>query len=74
MRVWIDQDLCVGNGICEELAPEIFYFDGNLAFVREGDQLLGRGEAGMLTVPTNFEERVVDAAEECPAACIYIEA
>lgn len=74
MRVWIDQDLCVGNGICEELAPEIFYFDGNLAFVRDGEQLLGRGEAGMLTVPSTSEESVVDAAEECPAACIYVEA
>jgi hypothetical protein len=42
--------------------------------VREGNQLLGRSETGMLTVPSNFEERVVDAAEECPAACIYIEA
>ena len=24
MKVWIDQDLCTGDGICVELAPAIF--------------------------------------------------
>ncbi len=22
MKVWIDQDLCTGDGLCEEIAPE----------------------------------------------------
>ncbi len=74
MRVWIDQDLCVGNGICEELSPDVFYFDGNLAFVRNGEQVLPRGEDGILTVRAGLEESVLDAAEECPAECIYVEA
>jgi ferredoxin len=74
MRVWIDQDLCVGNGICEELAPEVFQVvDGAIAYVRDGDRLLPRGQDGILPVPEGFEESVIDAAEECPAECIYIE-
>ncbi len=24
MKVWIDQDLCTGDGICEEIAPAVF--------------------------------------------------
>jgi len=38
MKVWIDQDLCTGDGLCEEVAPDVFVLlsDG-LAYVREGD-------------------------------------
>lgn len=74
MRVWIDQDLCVGNGICEELSPEVFQLvDGAIAYVRDGERLLPRGEEGTLHVPAGFEQAVIDAADECPAACIYLE-
>jgi ferredoxin len=74
MRVWIDQDLCVGNGICEELSPEVFEIvDGAIAYVRDGNRLLPRGQHGILTVAAGLEESVIDAAEECPAECIYIE-
>ena len=24
LMVWIDQDLCTGDGICEEIAPDVF--------------------------------------------------
>ena len=24
MKVWIDQDLCTGDGLCEEIAPAVF--------------------------------------------------
>ena len=24
MKVWIDQDLCTGDGICVEIAPDVF--------------------------------------------------
>jgi ferredoxin len=74
MRVWIDQKACVGNGICEELSPEVFALvDGGIAYVRDGNRLLPDGPAGVLTVPGSLEESVVEAAEECPAACIYLE-
>jgi len=74
MRVWIDQKACVGNGICEEICPEVFELvDGGIAYVRDGDRLLPEGEAGILTVTPSLEDSVVEAADECPAACIYVE-
>jgi ferredoxin len=74
MRVWIDQKACVGNGVCAEICPEAFVLaDGDIAFVLDGDRVLPEGEAGNLTVPAHLEASVVDAAEECPAGCIYVE-
>lgn len=72
MRVWIDQDLCVGNGVCAELAGKVFEFDGNLAFVKDGATVLTDRDA-IVNVPAELEDAVIAAAEECPAACIYIE-
>jgi len=73
MRVWIDQRSCVGNGICAEICPEVFYLtDGDIAYVRDGQRLLGEGREGALTVPEALEDAVVEAADECPAACIHL--
>ena len=37
MKVWIDQDLCTGDGLCEEIAPDVFtLLDDGLAYVKEG--------------------------------------
>ena len=34
MKVWIDQDLCTGDGLCEEIAPDVFtLLDDGLAYV-----------------------------------------
>ena len=39
MKVWIDQDLCTGDGLCEEIAPDVFtLLDDGLAYVKEGAQ------------------------------------
>jgi len=73
MRVWIEQHECVGNGICEEVCPEVFWLDdGDIAYVVDADHVLPAGPAGTLEVPAHLEEKVIEAAEECPAACIYI--
>ena len=72
MKVWIDQDACVGNGACAELANEVFDFDGELAYVRDGERVL-QEHGAIVSVPQGLEDAVLDAAEECPAACIYIE-
>ena len=40
MKVWIDQDLCTGDGLCEEIAPEVFtLLDDGLAYVKEGSTI-----------------------------------
>ena len=76
MKVWIDQDLCTGDGLCEEIAPAVFtLLDDGLAYVKESDQVRSDpgGAAGMALVPDDLEDAVIEAAEECPGECIFIE-
>ena len=76
MKVWIDQDLCTGDGLCEEIAPVVFMLlDDGLAYVRENDQVRNEpgGAGGMALVPEDVEEAVGEAADECPGECIFIE-
>ena len=76
MRVWIDQDLCTGDGLCEEICPQVFTLLGDgLAYVKEGDRVLSDpgGSAQMAHVPSELEDAVSEAAEECPGECIFIE-
>ncbi len=87
MRVWIDQDLCTGDGLCEEICPEIFGgFDDGLFYVKEIDwtSVVDKGDGeqtepiyqmatGLATVPDRLALAVIDAAEECPGECIFIE-
>jgi ferredoxin len=75
MKVWIDQDLCTGDGVCEELCPSVFtLLDNGLTYVKEGDVVFDNpgGEAQMATVPSEFEDAVTEASDECPGECIFI--
>ena len=46
MKVWIDQDLCTGDGLCEEIAPDVFVLlDDGLAYVKEGDKVFADSDA-----------------------------
>jgi ferredoxin len=76
MKVWIDQDLCTGAGVCEDIAPGVIAMgDDGLAYVVEGGVLLREpgGDGSMAVVPAGQEEAVIEAAEQCPAECIYLE-
>ncbi len=80
MKVWIDQDLCTGDGLCEEIAPDVFVLlDDGLAYVRDGDTIYAESEGnpqgaqGLAPVPAGQEDIVIEAAEECPGECIFIE-
>ncbi|MEV6579132.1 ferredoxin [Streptomyces sp. NPDC051582] len=73
LEVWIDQDLCTGDGICVQYAPEVFELDiDGLAYVKSPeDELLA--EAGATTpVPLTLLQDVVDSAKECPGDCIHV--
>ena len=80
MRVWIDQDLCTGDGLCAEIAPDVFIMmpDG-LAYVKEGDKIFAssagnpEGADGLASFADDRLSDVVEAAEECPGECIFIE-
>lgn len=77
MKVWIDQDLCTGDGLCEEIAPAVFtLLDDGLAYVKEGDKILNDpgGPEGLAEIPDGELEAVIESAEECPGECIFIEA
>jgi len=76
MKVWIDQDLCTGDGLCEEIAPDVFaLLDDGLAYVKDGDKILSdpAGAEAVAPVPAGQEEATIESAEECPGECIYIE-
>jgi ferredoxin len=75
MKVWIDQDLCTGDGLCEEICPAVFTLqDDGLAYVKEDDAVRDDpgGSAGLAAVPSELEDAVTEAAEECPGECIFI--
>ncbi|MGH9107107.1 MAG: ferredoxin [Acidimicrobiales bacterium] len=76
MRVWIDQDLCTGDGLCEEICPQVFtLLDDGLAYVKDDGRVLNEpgGSEGVAGVPAEHEDAVREAAEECPGECIFIE-
>jgi len=80
MKVWIDQDLCTGDGLCEEIAPDVFtLLDDGLAYVKEGDKVYAtakgnpQGADGLANIPDNQLDAVIESAEECPGECIFIE-
>ena len=73
LRVWVDQDLCTGDGLCVQYAPEIFEFDiDGLAYVKAagGDLMLAPG--ARTDVPAHLRLEVIDAAKECPGDCIHV--
>jgi len=79
MKVWIDQDLCTGDGLCEEIAPDVFVLlDDGLAYVREGATIYAKAEGnsegadGVADFPDSQLDIVVESAEECPGECIFI--
>ncbi len=76
MRVWIDQDLCTGDGLCIDHSPEVFVLlEDGISYVKEGERVLndpGQWDS-IAWVPPKLEVAVVLAAEDCPGECIFIE-
>lgn len=76
MRVWIDQDLCTGDGLCTDHAPDVFtLLEDGIAYVKEDSRVLHDpgGSQGLALVPEELQRKVVHAAEDCPGECIFIE-
>ena len=73
MRVWVDQDLCTGDGLCVQYAPQVFEFDiDGLAYVKDGAGELQLAPGSRVDVPTHLRLDVIDAAKECPGECIHV--
>jgi ferredoxin len=61
MKVMIDTNLCHGNIVCVEVAPEIFKIN------REGF-----GEVYTDEIPADLVDKVNEAIEKCPRQAIKI--
>jgi ferredoxin len=73
LQVWIDQDLCTGDGLCVQYAPEVFEFDiDGLAYVKGADGELRTDSGSRADVPANLRLDVIDSAKECPGECIHV--
>ena len=78
MKVWIDQDLCTGDGLCEEIVPQIFFgHSDGLFYVKEAGSETPSEPTHTMTesvaVPSALAAATIEAAEECPGECIFIE-
>jgi ferredoxin len=59
MKLSIDEDLCTGCGICEEMCPEVFQLDDE-------------GVSHIISDDECEEHDVYEIAEECPSESIII--
>ena len=74
--MWIDQDLCTGDGLCIDHCPDAFVqLEDGIAYVAErGVALNDPGSSGSLAIVEQRDQlAVVQAAEVCPGECIFIE-
>ncbi|GGX27035.1 ferredoxin [Streptomyces malachitofuscus] len=73
LEVWIDQDLCTGDGICAQYAPEVFELDiDGLAYVKSPQDELLQDKGATTPVPLPLLTDVIDSAKECPGECIHV--
>lgn len=71
--VRVDQDLCTGDGLCVQYAPEVFEFDvDGLAYVKGPDGELRLAAGVEVEVPAASVDAVLDSATECPGDCIHV--
>ena len=73
VEVWVDQDLCTGDGLCVQLAPEIFEFDiDGLAYVKDAAGQLLTAAGARVPVPSDLRLDVLTSATDCPGDCIHV--
>lgn len=76
MHVWIDQDLCTGDGLCTDHCPDLFVIlEDGISYVRdhEGVHHDPGGPSDIAVVADGLEDAVIAAALDCPGECIFIE-
>jgi ferredoxin len=62
MKPKINEDECIGDGICEEICPEVFELgDDGLAHIINDDP------------EESLDDKIEEAVEECPTSAISIE-
>lgn len=74
--VWIDQDLCTGDGLCVDYVPEVFtLLEDGIAYVVDDGRVCNDpgGASETALVPEHLVKDVVSAASVCPGECIFVE-
>jgi ferredoxin len=74
--VWIDQDLCTGDGLCTDYAADVFtILEDGIAYVVQNGVTFNHpgGSSQLAVVPARLLSNVIIAAEACPGECIFIE-
>lgn len=74
VKVRIEQNLCTGDGLCVQYAPDVFEFgDDGLAYVKDSPdgELLAK-DGSLANVPESLRVDVIDAADGCPGNCIHV--
>ena len=74
LQVYVDQDLCTGDGLCVQLAPQVFEFDvDGLAYVKGATGELLTAPGARVAVPAHCAADVIESARGCPGDCIFVE-
>jgi ferredoxin len=74
LLVWIDQDLCTGDGLCVQYARSVFEMDlDGLAYVKDDADELLTNPGAKTPVPSDLVADVIASARECPGSCIHVE-
>lgn len=60
LRVWVDHQTCVGNTMCENIAPKVFRLNDNR-------------QSEAVDPAADSVEKILEAAESCPVSAIFVE-
>ncbi|HEY6440344.1 MAG TPA: ferredoxin [Acetobacteraceae bacterium] len=60
LKVWVDHQACVGNAMCESIAPKVFKLNDDR-------------QSEVVDAAADSEEKILEAAENCPVSAIFVE-
>ena len=66
MRVIVDEEACIGCGLCAETCPDVFEMNDDKAKVKVDEVRVDEAQDGVI-------ESCKEAAENCPVEAIQIE-
>ena len=62
MKTYVDQDTCIGCGLCTSTCPEVYEMNDD-----------GKAVAVSEEVPADHEDHAQESADGCPVSAIEIE-
>jgi ferredoxin len=77
--VSVDQEECTSCGLCPEYSKHFFMGDDDFAYVTTDATMenaaspIHSGMGDTVDVALDQHDSVIDIAERCPGACIYVE-